>query len=128
MAAPPRADEPCAGLPHRCRPGRRAGRGGPVLIVIAAPIVGTRLLAPSSGPTQTGPAQTGPTGRAGVIGTFGIATTTSHCPAASVPGAGARCPKSPECWDGLVKTEGVITASSLPCTGPHTWQTFSAPG
>ncbi|HMD93646.1 MAG TPA: septum formation family protein [Trebonia sp.] len=57
--------------------------------------------------------------------TFGVATTVSHCPAASVAGAGARCTAAPECWNGLVETDGIITASTLPCRGPHTWQTFA---
>ena len=37
----------------------------------------------------------------------------------------ARCPRNPECWNGLVDTSGDVTASSLPCTGPHVWQTFA---
>ena len=41
-------------------------------------------------------------------------------------GAGARCPAAPECWDGLVETNGdIATPSALPCKGPHTWQTFA---
>jgi hypothetical protein len=95
--------------------------GGVVLLVAVALIVGARLLAPGGSPARTA----GGTDSAGAIGAFGIATTTRHCPAAGVPGAGARCPASPECWNGLVETEGVISASSLPCTGPHTWQTFA---
>jgi serine/threonine protein kinase len=97
-----------------------AGGSGLVLVVIAGLIVGHRLLAPAGA--------SGSTGASGqVIDTFGVATTTSGCPAASVAGAGAgaRCTASPECWNGLLEEEGVITASSLPCTGPHTWQTFA---
>jgi hypothetical protein len=63
-------------------------------------------------------------GAAGAIGSYGIATTASHCPAASVS-TFARCPVSLECWDGVVEDAGVITASPLPCDGPHTWQTFA---
>lgn len=74
------------------------------------------------GPRLLGPASTVPPG---VINTFGIATTTSHCPAAAVPGAGARCPKAPECWNGLDESEGVLTGRLLPCTAAHTWQTFA---
>ena len=50
---------------------------------------------------------------------------TSGCPAASVPAAGARCPRSPECWAGLVVSAGSASARSLPCTRPHVWQTFA---
>jgi serine/threonine protein kinase len=101
-----------------------AGGGGLVLVVIASLIVGHRLLSPVGTPATTGAA--GRTGAAGnAIDAFGVATTTSHCPAASVAGAGARCTASPECWDGLVEEEGVVTASPLPCTGQHTWQTFA---
>jgi hypothetical protein len=82
-----------------------------VLLVIAALLVGPRLLAPGTGP--------------GAIGSFGIATTTSNCPAASVPGANARCPQSPECWTGILDSEGVITTNAEPCAGAHSWQTFA---
>lgn len=63
-------------------------------------------------------------GAVGAIGTYGIATTTAHCPAASVSKS-ARCPATPECWDGTFEQEGVITLSPLPCGGPHSWQTFA---
>ena len=106
--------------------------GGLVLVVIAALIVGIRLLAPGGGggPAAAGTAgatgTTTRTGAAGPIDTFGIATTASHCPAASVAGAGARCTAAPECWDGLTEINGIVTApSALPCRGPHTWQTFA---
>ena len=50
----------------------------------------------------------------------------AHCGAASVTGAGARCPAAPECWDGLFETNGdIATPRALPCMGPHTWQTFA---
>ena len=95
--------------------------GGLVLVMLAALIVGHRLFAPGGGP-----AASGGSGASGGIGTFGIATTIAHCAAASVAGAGARCPAAPECWDGLVATNGdIATPSALPCKGPHTWQTFA---
>jgi serine/threonine protein kinase len=105
---------------RRWRPAALAAAmgGGLVLVVIAGLIVGHRLLSPVGAPVRTGASGT-------AIDTFGVATTTSHCPAASVAGAGARCTASPECWDGLDENEGVITASALPCTGQHTWQTFA---
>jgi serine/threonine protein kinase len=79
--------------------------GGLALLALAAVVIGNHFLSPSS--------------------SFGIATTTGDCPAAQVPGAGARCPAAPECWTGILDAEGVITTSALPCTGPHTWQTFA---
>ncbi len=110
----------------RARRGRTAALtatagGGLVAIAVAAGIIGARILSPSAAPGAAPGAGAG----AGAIGTFGIATTTSHCPAAAVAGAGARCPASPECWQGLVEIEGTITATTLPCAGPHSWQTFA---
>ena len=92
--------------------------GGSLVLAIIAALIVTRLLAPGD---------VGLTGKsaAGAIGKFGVATTVFHCPAVFVPGAGARCPASPECWGGVDETEGVITTRSLPCDGPHTWQTFA---
>jgi serine/threonine protein kinase len=102
--------------------------GGLVLVGAAGLIVGDRLLAPAGTPARTGAtgnatSATSATGNA--IDTFDVATTTTQCPAASVAGAGARCTASPECWNGLLEEEGVVTASPLPCTGQHTWQTFA---
>jgi serine/threonine protein kinase len=110
--------------------------GGLVLVGAAGLIVGDRLLAPAGPPARTGATgnatgatgatanATGATGNA--IDTFGIATTTTHCPAAAVADSAARCPASPECWEGLVEDNGIITTPSpLPCTGQHTWQTFA---
>ncbi len=106
--------------------------GGLVLVGAAGLIVGDRLLAPAGTPARAGAtgnatgttAATDTTGNA--IDTFGVATTATRCPAAAVAGAGARCTASPECWDGLVEDEGIITTPGpLPCTGQHTWQTFA---
>jgi serine/threonine protein kinase len=97
-----------------------AASGILVAVAVAAGIIGSRII--GSGTTV---ASTSPPGAIGGIGTFGIATTTSDCPAAAVPGAAARCPAAPECWQGLVEIETVITATPLPCTGPHSWQTFA---
>ena len=103
--------------------------GGLVLVGAAGLIVGDRLLAPAGPPARTsatGTATGATAAKGNAIDTFGIATTTTHCPAAAVAGAAARCTASPECWDGLVEDEGIITTpSSLPCTGQHTWQTFA---
>jgi hypothetical protein len=59
------------------------------------------------------------------VGTFGIPTLTGGCPAATVRAAAARCPQTPECWNGVVETSGDATASSLPCRQPHVWETFA---
>ncbi len=98
---------------------------GLVVVVVASLIVGARLLGPGSSPTGAGSTGAGSNGVPGALGSFGIATTTKDCPAVSVPGAGARCPSSPECWNGIVEDVGIITATTLPCTGPHSWQTFA---
>lgn len=100
------------------------------LFALAAVLVGNHFLSSSTGPTasgSTGPSSAGPgsTGPSGSSGGFGIATTTSNCPAAAVPGAGAQCPAAPECWNGYVDIGGTVTISSLPCTGPHIFQTFA---
>jgi hypothetical protein len=60
-----------------------------------------------------------------VPGVFGVATRAVGCAASLVPGAGARCPATPECWDGLVVISGNATAAPLPCAEPHYWQTFA---
>jgi hypothetical protein len=95
---------------------------GLVLVVGAAAVLGARLLG-HSGPAA--PAASGGSSHPSPPNVFGIATTTTHCPAASVPTAAARCPKAPECWGGVVEITGNVTASPLPCTGPHVWQTFA---
>ena len=113
--------------------------------VAAALIVVPRLLSPGGGPAGNRPASTSgtrasgpsapgpsapgvstPTASApGPVGVFGVATTTKHCPAASVAGAGAACVTTPECWAGVVEISGVISARPLPCAQPHSWQTFA---
>jgi serine/threonine protein kinase len=94
--------------------------GGLALLALAAVLVGNHFLSPGSGPSGNGPSV--PTGSAG---SFGIATTTSNCPAAGVPGAGAQCPAAPECWAGFADIEGTVTINVLPCAGRHSWQTFA---
>lgn len=60
-----------------------------------------------------------------VPGVYGVPVVARHCPAARVTGGEARCPVSPECWNGLVEISGNVTAEPLPCTGPHVFQTFA---
>jgi hypothetical protein len=58
-------------------------------------------------------------------GTQPPAPTRRRRPVMLLAGAAARCPRSPECWAGLVVTSGSASARSLPCTRPHVWQTFA---
>jgi hypothetical protein len=113
-----------------------AAGGGVAVAVAAALLVGPRLLSPG-GPAGHGPAAASTPGAStaaagtpgaslpGAVGVFGVATTTEHCPAALVAGANAACVQTPECWAGVNDFSGVITASSVPCSQPHTWQTFA---
>jgi len=67
------------------------------------------------------------TGRAKteVPGVFGVETRALGCAAALVPGAAARCPARPECFNGLVVISGSASAAPLSCVRPHYWQTFA---
>jgi hypothetical protein len=100
--------------------------GGLVLVVVAALFAGAHFFGPGSTP---GPARPGPqspaAGTGSVAAVFGVPTVTSGCPAASAGTSGARCPSSPECWNGIVEIAGDTTVHSLPCTGPHVWETFA---
>ena len=106
-----------------------AAAAGVVLLIAAAAVVGARVLSPGAstggapGAAPASPA-TGPATTPAAAG-FGVPSVTSGCPAASVPGAGARCPRDPECWAGLLVAAGSASARSLPCTSPHAWQTFA---
>ena len=103
-----------------------AAAAGVVLLVAAAAVVGARVLSPGADTgAPAAPAITGGGPVAAPSAGLGIPTVTSGCPAASVPGAGARCPRDPECWAGLVITAGSASARNLPCTRPHVWQTFA---
>ena len=103
-----------------------AATAGVVLLVAAAAVAGARVLSPgASTGVPAAPASTGAAPVTAPAAGFGIPTVTSGCPAASVPGAGARCPRDPECWAGLLIAAGSASARSLPCTRPHAWQTFA---
>jgi serine/threonine protein kinase len=118
---------PAAAAARRRRSLLRASAlaAGLVIIVGAAAIIGTRILPYGSG-RASGTASAPPGARSpGAPSVFGIPTVTSGCPAASVGTAGARCPASAECWNGLVVISGNATAGSLPCAEPHVWQTFA---
>jgi hypothetical protein len=106
--------------------------GGLVLVVVAALLAGAHFLGPGRSPQAGAPGAAQPggsnSGRAGpgsVPPVFGVATVTSGCPAASAGTSGARCPASPECWNGIVEIEGDTTVRSLPCAGDHVWETFA---
>ena len=116
----------------RRRPSLALAAVGGGVVVAAALLVVPHLLSPSGGTpgggtpgASTPGASTPAASLPGAVGVFGVATTTDHCPAASVTGAGGACLKTPECWAGVDDFSGVITASPLPCTAPHTWQTFA---
>ena len=104
-----------------------AAVAGVVLLVAAAAVVGARVLSPgaSTGAPAAAPASPAARPTAAPAAGFGVPTVTSGCPAASVTGAGARCPRNPECWAGLLVAAGSASARGLPCTRPHTWQTFA---
>jgi serine/threonine protein kinase len=106
--------------------------GGVAIAAVTGLLVVPGLLAPGNGPAGNGPAGNGPAGTSshgtslpGTSGGLGVATTTAHCPAASVAGASAACVTTPECWAGTVDSSGSVTARPLPCGKLHTWQTFA---
>jgi hypothetical protein len=113
--------------PHR-QPAVRAAAlvsGGLVLIIAAAAVaIGMYLHAPRIRPATAAHSRAG-AAMGTAVGTFGIPTVTSGCPAALVRAAAARCPLAPECWNGVVETSGNATASSLPCRQAHVWETFA---
>jgi hypothetical protein len=103
-----------------------AAAAGVALLVAAAAVVGARVLSPgASTGAPAAPASTGTSPIAAPPAGLGTPTVTSGCPAASVPGAGARCPRDPECWAGPVISAGSASARSLLCSRPHVWQTFA---
>ena len=122
---PGRTDPPI--LARRRRPVTLlAAAAGVVLLVAAAAVVGARVLSPGAStgaPAAPASSASGPV--APPAAGFGIPTVSTGCPAASVPGAGARCPRNPECWAGPVVAAGSASARRLPCTRPHVWQTFA---
>jgi len=56
---------------------------------------------------------------------YGVATVTAGCPAASARVATARCPAHPECWGNMTVDSGTTFIESVPCTLPHTYETFA---
>jgi hypothetical protein len=122
----PAGTEPSAPARRRRTVTLLLAAAGVILLAGAAAVVGARVLSPGAGTgAPAAPAGTGAGPVAAPAAGFGVPTVTSGCPAASAPGAGARCPRSPECWAGLVVTAGSASARGLPCTRPHVWQTFA---
>jgi hypothetical protein len=56
---------------------------------------------------------------------LGVRRGTGGCLGLGGPAAAARCPRNPECWNGMNEISGSVTARSLPCTQPHVWETFA---
>ena len=102
--------------------------GGLVLVVVAALLAGAHFFGPGRSPAVLPPAagtSAASPAAASPAPVFGVPTVTSGCPAAAAGTSGARCPSSPECWNGIVEIAGNTTVQSLPCTGPHSWETFA---
>src|SRR5262249_36148746 len=77
-----------------------------------------------AGPAGAAPgARTG--GKAAAADVFGVPVKTAGCPAAALRAAAARCPATPECFNGLTIISGSAIARPLPCRGPHVWETFA---
>jgi hypothetical protein len=112
---------------------------GLIVIIAAATLVGVRLLpqhgnAATRGSTsaagQRSPAGSSAQGsKAGGLAAgmspYGVATVTAGCPAASARVATARCPAHPECWGNMTVDSGTTFIESVPCTLPHTYETFA---
>ncbi|MQY06543.1 serine/threonine-protein kinase [Actinomadura macrotermitis] len=62
---------------------------------------------------------------AAVAGKPDVPVRTAGCPAASVPGAKAACPVTPECWGGVVSIAGDARATRRDCHTTHSLETFA---
>jgi hypothetical protein len=117
--------------PGARRPGRPARHlalaAGLVVIIAVAVVIGARFLPHGSGPPAAS-AGTGTGSRAqgggAAADVFGIRTKSSGCPA-TLRVAAARCPASPECFDGIVESAGSASAASVACDRLHYWETFA---
>jgi Protein kinase domain len=121
-----------AGAAAARAPGRSARRlglaAGLVVVLAAAVILGVRLLphGASQGAGSRGAAPGDLTGgKAAAADVFGIPVRSAGCPAAAVRAAAARCPATPECFNGLTIISGSASAKPLPCNGTHVWETFA---
>jgi hypothetical protein len=125
-----------AGRRRKLPPGRPRWTVPAVLLGAIAAVIACVLLlinqhgpaaaggAPSGGGTVSATAAAAPSVN-GVAIVYGVATIVAHCPAALAAAGNARCPASPECWNGLVEISGNVTAAPLACDGSHVFQTFA---
>jgi hypothetical protein len=117
------------GARGRRRPSRQlALAAGLVVIIAVAVLIGARFLPHGNGPTAApaGPGTGRPAqgGGAAAADAFGIRTKTAGCPA-TLRVAAARCPASPECFGGIVVSAGSVSARTVACDRPHSWETFA---
>ncbi|WP_395105493.1 protein kinase [Actinomadura sp. SCN-SB] len=69
-----------------------------------------------------------PTGKPNATATatgLGVPVTTANCAASRVEGAQAACPRTAECWGGMVSIGGDTSATRRDCRTTHTWETFA---
>jgi hypothetical protein len=97
---------------------------GLIVIIAAALIIGVRFFPHGAGPGgSSSGAQAG--GAVSAADVFGVATRSAGCPAAALRVATARCPATPECFNGLTVISGAANADPLHCNVPHVWETFA---
>jgi hypothetical protein len=104
----------------------------PSAVALRDALADPRRYLAATGPS--GPAIHLPTGPTGPPGPGGLRQAGAGAGAAREPGrsarrlglaAAARCPASPECFNGLTIISGSASAKPLPCNGPHVWETFA---
>jgi len=144
LSIQPRSGHTYPAIQSRRRPSAASRRLSPRTVLglaLAAAAIAAAAIAgvlasqhsPAPGITSAGAGRSGAavaglpagTGANHAPGVYGVPVVARHCPAARVTGGEARCPASPECWNGLVEISGNVTAEPLPCTGPHVFQTFA---
>jgi len=70
-------------------------------------------------------ASTGKPGATATATGLGVPVTTANCAASRVEGAQAACPRTAECWGGMVSIGGDTSATRRDCRTTHTWETFA---
>ena len=97
---------------------------GLIVIIATALVIGVRFFPHGAGPggSSSGARAGGAVSAADV---FGVATRSAGCPAATLWVATARCPATPECFNGLTVISGAASAEPLHCNVPHVWETFA---
>ena len=114
---------------------RHAGMAaGLIVIIVAALVTGARFFPHGASGGSNGTSSGGmggtssgarPGGAVSAANVFGIVTKSAGCPAAALRVATARCPATPECFNGLTVISGAASTEQLPCNGPHVWETFA---